>query len=205
MNDILNQREHLARIEALESQMRIRSRMVWLVAGISMLVAVAAIGAAATVIFEARSDASAADEIRTRRLVVVDAQGQMRVRIGSDDASDPVRNSQVVGLTIYDQHGDERGGIATAEDDSAAIALDAPAGVGASMRDRIGMKVEPSGESWLALISNRPGFAAALRSKDEIGTLELTRPDLENGRFDVRIIGHGEDAWRQDAMDTSQP
>lgn len=196
--------ELLARIERLEAQAQRRFRLLMGVAAAALCVAAGTLGAVSADSVHPRVESIVSDEIRTRRIVVIDAQGQTRVRLGSDDASDPKRNSQVVGLTIYDRNGDERGGIATADDGSAVIALDAPAGIGATMRDRIGMKVEPNGDSWLALISNRPGFAAVLRSRDETGTLELARPDPDTGRFDVRTIGLDGDTRRQDPMDDAQ-
>jgi hypothetical protein len=75
------------------------------------------------------------DEVRTRRLVVVDEAGTERVVI-QEEPADTDRRAQAAGIVIFDRHGNERGGMVTFDDDSTVIALDAPAGVGSPMRDR---------------------------------------------------------------------
>ena len=194
-----------ARIERMERQARWRMRGMSAATLAALLLAAGALtagkGAAPAA---AGLQSGVLDEIRTRRLVVVDDAGTMRVRIGMDDASDEKRKFRVAGMTIYDGKGDERGGIATAHDGSAVIALDAPVGVGSAMRDRIGMKVDPDGDAALMVITNRAGLAAVLGAKDDQGTLELARADVPNGRFEVRALRPDGDRSRTEPMDASQ-
>src|SRR5690606_3403751 len=105
--------------------------------------------AAAGAIMAAQADKPAAtppadvvDEVRTRKLVVVDDAGVARITIGQD-APGTQRRSRAAGITIRDQHGHERGGMGTMDDGSAVLALDAPAGVGSEMPDRAGIAVWP--------------------------------------------------------------
>jgi hypothetical protein len=110
----------------------------------------------------------AADEIRTRRLVVVDDAGVPRVVIGQDPV-DTQRRSRSAGITIYDTHGHERGGMSTFDDGSVVLALDAPVGVGAPMRDRAAMVVWPNGASYVMLLDNETKAVAKLHSDGQGG------------------------------------
>jgi hypothetical protein len=107
-----------------------------------------------------------ANEIQTHRLLVVDDSGRTRVALGQDPAN-VQRIARAAGLILYDKQGSERGGFSTLDDGSVVLGLDAPAGVGASMRDRIGLKVFPNGASYVMLIDNETGAVARLIS--EIG------------------------------------
>lgn len=103
------------------------------------------------------------DEVRTHRLVIVDQAGTIRASI----AEDPVgadRVSRAAGLLVYDAQGHERGGFSTMADGSVVLALDAPVGVGAPMRDRIGLKVMPDGSAYVMLIDNQTRAVAKLQS-----------------------------------------
>ena len=90
--------------------------------------------------------------MRTHRLVVLDDSGHTRAVIGQDPAH-VQRIGRAAGLLLYDDKGNERGGFSTLGDGSVVIGLDAPVGVGAAMRDRIGLKVFPNGAAYVMLIA----------------------------------------------------
>ncbi len=129
-----------------------------------------------------RADGDAAEpieELTVRKLVVVDAAGTPRVVIREEPA-DTDRRAQAAGIVLYDRHGNERGGMATFADDSAVIALDAPAGQGAPMRDRLGLMVHPDGSASVALIDNRTAVPVRLVTDAEGGGgLEMLTYDME--------------------------
>lgn len=79
--------------------------------------------------------------------VVVDDEGHTRVVLGQDPATTQ-RSSRGAGLALYDEKGSERAGFSTMADGSVVLGLDAPLGVGAPMRDRIGLKVHASGSAY---------------------------------------------------------
>ncbi len=145
------------RVADLEIALR-RTRVV-----ASLVVLAAVVGLAAG--FTSRG-LQVADEVRTRRLVVLDDSGRTRATIGQD-AQNVQRIARAAGLLLYDNKGNERGGFSTLGDGSVVIGLDAPVGVGAAMRDRIGLKVFPNGAAYVMLIDNQTGTVARLIS--EIG------------------------------------
>lgn len=152
--------------------------------------AIVALGLGGALFAEMRQDDSVIEEpwfeeLRTRRLVVVDAAGTPRVVIQEEPASTE-RRAQAAGIVLFDQHGEERGGMVTFADDSAVIALDAPAGVGAPMRDRIGLSVYPDGSASVALIDNGTGVPVRLVTDAEGGGgLEMLTYDLENRKATI--------------------
>jgi hypothetical protein len=159
--------------------------------------AVVALGLTGALFAEMREDDKTAgapwlEEVRTRRLVVVDAAGTERVVI-EEEPADTERRAQSAGILIFDQHGNERGGMVTFDDDSAIIALDAPAGVGAPMRDRIGLGVYPDGSASVRLIDNGTGVPVRLVTDAKGGGgLEMLTYDLENRKaFVTRITSEG--------------
>jgi hypothetical protein len=128
-------------------------------------------------------------EVRTRRLVVVDDKDVARVVVGQD-APDGQRRSRATGITIHDKTGAERGGLSTMDDGSVVMALDAPVGVGAPMRDRIGMVVWPDGSSYFLLIDNETKGVVKLTSQaDGKGGLELFKWDDEKGEVHTKRVG----------------
>ncbi|MEN5231300.1 hypothetical protein [Brevundimonas naejangsanensis] len=143
------------------------------------------------------------DEIRTRRLVVIDDQDRIRVTI-DQDAPEIDRYERSAGLTIYDDQGRERGGIATIDDGSAVIALDAPWGVGSPMRDRAGAKVFADGTAAMGVISNRGAFAAVLRSDGDSGHLDLYNPDDDRSLFAQRTLTTGGETMSTNPMAENQ-
>lgn len=152
------------RIARLEQALKIRTM-------IALGAVTVAVALFATVSF-AESQLTITEELRTRRLVVVDDQDRMRVEIG-EDAETVDRYSRAAGLTIYDDKGAERGGLATLADGSAVIALDAPRGIGSTTPDRAGIKVAADGSALVAVISNNGDLAAALQSDISGGRVEL--------------------------------
>ncbi len=115
-----------------------------------------------------RRQPTTVDELRTRRLVVVDDSGRARVVIDQDPATTD-RRSRSAGVTLYDSTGAERGGMSTMDDGGVVMALDAPMGVGSPMRDRIGLVVNPDGSSHVMLIDNETRAVAKLHSDGKGG------------------------------------
>lgn len=152
--------------------------------------------AAAGAIMAAQADKPAAtppadvvDEVRTRKLVVVDDAGVARITIGQD-APGTQRRSRAAGITIRDQHGHERGGMGTMDDGSAVLALDAPAGVGSEMPDRAGIAVWPDGSAGIILIGNTGRTVAQLHADAQgAGGLQLLQWDSEAGKVRTKTLG----------------
>jgi hypothetical protein len=129
------------------------------------------------------------EEIHTTRLVVVDDEGVPRVVIGQDPV-ETGRMSRGAGITIHDAQGDERGGFGTFADGSAVLALDAPAGVGAAMRDRLGMKVHASGAADVMVLDNQTRAIAKLYSDGSGGGgLQAFEWDHDGGKLRVKTFG----------------
>jgi hypothetical protein len=129
------------------------------------------------------------EEIRTTRLVVVDDAGVPRVVIGQDPV-ETERMSRAAGITIYDEKGDVRGGFCTFADGSVVLALDAPVGVGAAMRDRLGMKVYASGAADFMVIDNQTRAIAKMYSDGSGGGgLQACEWDHDGGKIRVKTFG----------------
>jgi hypothetical protein len=136
-----------------------------------------------------RGDPEVSNELRTRRLVVVDDKGVARVVIGQDPA-DTQRRSRGAGITIHDATGAERGGMITMDDKSVVLALDAPTGVGNPMRDRIGMMVAADGGSSLMLIDNETkGVVKLISDGKGWGGTQVFKWDDEAKKVHVKTIG----------------
>lgn len=147
----------------------------------------------------AQRASTVSDEVRTRRLVVLDDRNVVRVEIGQDPkdgllrgpaGAAPVRRrSRSAGLWIYDTTGNERGGMGTFEDGQVSLALDAPAGVGASMRDRIGMVVSKNGASQFMLIDNMTrGLVRLTSDGNGTGGLDLMKWDMEAKQVHIKSL-----------------
>jgi hypothetical protein len=139
------------------------------------------------------------DEVRTRRLVVLDDQNVMRVEIGQDPkegmlrgpaGGPPIkRRSRSAGIWIYDTTGNERGGMGTFDDGQVSMALDAPVGVGAKMRDRIGMVVSKNGASQFMLIDNNTAGLVRLSSDGNgNGSLDLMKWDTTAKKVHIKSL-----------------
>jgi hypothetical protein len=127
-------------------------------------------------------------EVRTRRLLVVDDSGRVRVEIGEDPVGGG-RISRAAGLTLIDAKGHERGGFSTMADGSVVLGLDAPVGVGAPMRDRIGLKVMPDGAAYVMLIDNQTRAVAKLQSDGEGGGgVQVFKWDMPARRIHIRTM-----------------
>lgn len=100
---------------------------------------------------------SGREELVVERLVVVDGEGRPRIVVGAD-AEDVGRISSATGITLFDRTGAERGGFSVLDDGSVVLGLDAPAGVGSPMRDRVALKVYPSGAAAISVIGNDTGI-----------------------------------------------
>lgn len=155
-------------------------RLIWMVAALSVLV-VLLLGAVIAIV-RSQHGSLDAEELRVRRLVVVDEDGVMRIELGQDP-HEAGRRSRAAGLWLYDAKGDERGGISTFDDGGVGMAFDAPVGQGEdSTRDRISVFVGPDGASQVLLTDNLTRAVVRLRSDGQgEGGVETYRWDMEKG------------------------
>jgi hypothetical protein len=129
-----------------------------------------------------------AETVRSRRLEIVDDKGVVRVVIGQDP-KDTQRRARSCGITVHDSTGAERGGLATFDDMSVVFAMDAPAGVGHAMRDRIGLHVAPDGSASVGLIDNQTQIPVRLQSDaGGGGGLEFIGYDDEHKKATIRRL-----------------
>lgn len=135
------------------------------------------------------------DEIKARRIALVDSRGVERVVMGEDSGRQHGRSAAV---WIYDETGAERGGMGTFENGQASIALDAPVGVGAPMRDRLGMVVSSTGAASIQLNNNDTGVPVRLVTDAAGGGgVELIEFDHAAKKARIRRITYGDDARRE--------
>ena len=130
---------------------------------------------------------SIADEIRTRKLVVVDSQNRPRVEIQEDDEGTE-RIARAAGIIIFDEQGNERGGFVTLSNGSAGLVLDAPKGVGSPMPDRAMIGVMPDGSSMIGLNSNAGKDAVFLKAGQTEGCIEMSRYELTTDKLETRTF-----------------
>jgi hypothetical protein len=102
--------------------------------------------------------ASRVDSLQVRELVVVDATGTPRVRIGAP-LPEPLmmgrrfkRGETVSGVMLYDSEGNERGGYCTDEERNAFLTLDE------INRQAVALGVNDRGEMHFALGNGRGGY-----------------------------------------------
>ncbi len=127
-------------------------------------------------------------ELRAHRLVIVDDQGVPCVFIGQD-APETKRRALAAGISIFDKHGNERGGFSTFDDGSVVLAMDAPKGVGDPMPDRLGLTVGPLGQAEVMLIDNKTRGVVKLRSEgDGKGGLQLFRWDMNDKKIHMKTL-----------------
>jgi hypothetical protein len=130
----------------------------------------------------------AAEELRTKRLVIVDDKGRARVALGQDPPSTQ-RRSRAAGLTVFDSTGAERGGFSTMDDGDVVLAMDAPVGVGSPMRDRIGLLVERTGASHVMLLDNSTRAVAKLDSDGAgHGGVQVFKWDTLGRKVNIRTL-----------------
>jgi hypothetical protein len=140
-------------------------------------------------------------EITASRLTVVDDEGRPRVVIGPDPAG-VERISRGAGLVLLDVTGNERGGFSTMEDGSVVLGLDAPVGVGASMRDRIGLKVYANGAATINVINNDTGIPVRLISDPEgSGGIEFLDYDLDARKALIKRISYTGETRSEQSLD----
>jgi hypothetical protein len=140
-----------------------------------------------------RRTTNTSDEVRTRRLVVVDDTGRMRVEIAQDPQNTD-RSSRSAGLRVFDKTGHERGGFATFDDGSVVLAMDAPHGVGDPMPDRIGLKVWADGSTHLNMLDNWTRAVARLYTDaDGRGGVQVLKWDMDAKQIHFRTLTYDGD------------
>jgi hypothetical protein len=167
-----------ARLERLERAM-LRTRLFAAAAGVGLL-ATWLTGAAPLQEPERRQT------IRTRHLVIEDAQGRDRIVLGA-----PMPDArQVVGMKILDSAGAEQFGLALKPDGSVGMGFDVRPGVGnPANRERLNLGVTATGQGWIRYLDNqtRARLWVRLDSTDTPWVQFLDWPD--DTRILVRQIG----------------
>ena len=183
MSDRLHQLE--LRIDRLEA-----SRRRWRGGALGALVALSAlVGIGWT------RQAEISDEVRTRKLVVVDENDVPRVVI-AQDPNDTQRRSRACGIVINDKTGAERFGVGVMEDDTVNMGFDAAAGVGHPMRDRVAIGVRPDGSGYVMLINNDTKVPVRLVADGDTskgGGIEFLDYDRANSKVIIRRISFDDD------------
>ena len=155
---------------------------------------VLALGLAAVLLSGAARD-PIQDEVKGRRIVLVDSRGVERVVLGEDTGRQQGRSA---GIILFDDTGAERGGIATFDNGQVSMALDAPVGVGSSMRDRLGLVVDKNGGAAILLNNNDTGVPVRLVTDPEGGGgLELIEFDHDAKMARIRRLTYGDDVRRE--------
>jgi len=137
--------------------------------------------------------ATVLDEVRARRIVVVDDEGRVRVEIAQDPRGTD-RRARSAGLRVFDNTGHERGGFTTFDDGSVVFAMDAPHGVGDPMPDRLGLTVAPDGSADVMLIDNQTRAVAKLVSDGSGGGgVQVFKWDMDAKQIHVRTVTYDGD------------
>ena len=173
-----------ARMISLERSVR-RTRLAVAVLGLIL--------AAATGVQFLYRPARISDEVRTRRLSVVDDAGRVRVEIAQDPVNTD-RRARSAGLRVFDKTGHERGGLSTFDDGSVVFAMDAPHGVGDPMPDRIGLMVYPDGSTHLNMLDNWTRAVARLYTEaDGGGGVQVLKWDMDAKQIHFRTLTYDGD------------
>ena len=139
------------------------------------------------------------DEIKARRIALVDARGVERVVLGEDAGRQHGRSAAV---WIYDETGAERGGFGTFENGQASMALDAPVGVGAAMRDRLGLIVSSNGGASIQLNNNDTGVPVRLVTDPAGGGgVELIEFDHAERKARIKRLSYAGETTREVSLD----
>jgi hypothetical protein len=174
-----------SRIQRLES-----ARGRWRgVAGVAVMTLVALLG------FGAMRQPEIQDEIRARKVVVVDEKDVPRVVIAQDPA-DTQRRSRSAGITIHDATGAERFGVGVMDDNTVNMGFDAAVGVGLPMRDRLALGVSPNGSPYVMLINNETKVPVRLVADGDPkkgGGIEFLDYDRANSKVIIRRISFNSD------------
>ena len=170
---------HEARITRLERSLRV-TRLV--AGGLGLLL----VGLSA--IQCARRNDGVLDEVRARRIVLVDDEGRIRVELAQDPKSTQ-RRARSAGLRVFDNTGHERGGFATFDDGSVVLAMDAPNGVGDPMPDRIGLRVSSDGSGHVMLLDNQTRAVAKMTSDGRGGGgVQVFKWDMDAKQIHIRTL-----------------
>ena len=103
---------------------------------------------------------------------------------------------------MFDETGNERGGFGTMEDGSVVLALDAPVGVGSSMRDRVGLKVYKNGSAYISLINNKTGIPVRMVSDaDGGGGVEFLDYDLKARKAFIKRLSYNGESKTERSLD----
>ncbi|WP_448130355.1 hypothetical protein [Stenotrophomonas rhizophila] len=167
-------------------------RLTWLTVALAVLVV--GLSVAVITLSMAPRGALTVDEVRARRIVVLDDQGVMRVEMGQD-SHDAGRRSRTAGVWLYDAKGDERGGMATHDDGVVGLAFDAPMGKGEDhLRDRLSLRVDADGAAQVLLTDNLTrGIVGLLSDGAGNGGVETYRWDMEAKLIHRRYITFDQD------------
>lgn len=135
------------------------------------------------------------DEIKAHRIALVDSRGVERVVLGEDSGRQHGRSAAV---WIYDETGAERGGFGTFENGQASMALDAPVGVGATMRDRLGLVVSNTGAAAIRLNNNDTGVPVRIVTDPAGGGgVELIEFDHDEKMARIRRLTYAGETRRE--------
>ena len=161
----------IARIDALERQLR-----VWRTAALLGLGACFAVVVGFGSLATARS-AAPDDIIRTHGLIITDAHGVERIRLGAPVPDAPGetghRISPATGLILMDANGRERMGFGLLDNGMLDLGFDAAPGAGhGPNRERLHLGVDPDGKAFLRFLDSDSGLAGRLVMNDE-DALEL--------------------------------
>ena len=107
-----------------------------------------------------------------------------------------------MGVRRIDELGNERGGFGTFDDLSVVLALDAPLGVGAAMRDRIALVVTADGSATVRLNDNKTAVPVRLATDAEGGGgLEFIGYDLDARKATIRRLSFDGETEREVSLD----
>jgi hypothetical protein len=188
----MSEREYelMARVKKLEARLRAIVLVTFVIA--------------AWVVLDRATSAGASEgdpaEIVASKITIVDEQGRRRLLLGGE--YEKGRVSKAAGIFLFDDTGAERGGMITMEDGSAVIALDAPAGVGSPMRDRLGLKVYKNGAASISLINNQTGIPVRLISDaNGTGGVEFLDYDLTARKAFLKRIDYNGETKSEQSLD----
>lgn len=139
----------------------IRSRIAVLERQVRTLKAVAVVAIGLAIMFAVMPRPAAQqtpDVLRVRQLVVEDADGRARMRLGYIDAPG---NTRRFGMRIDDPRGVERFGLSYIDNGSLVMGFDAPPGTGDNRnRERITIAADETGGAHIRFLDRRTGVVA---------------------------------------------
>ncbi len=98
--------------------------------------------------------------------------------------------SRAAGVTLYDNTGTERGGMATMANGRVAFGLDAPHAVaGDKVSDRAGMMVDGKGHAMFAIMDNAGTPVVLMQSGDKNGAMQVIAASPDSKGLQVRTLG----------------